>query len=110
MYRFARWQPLLSAAATEADVLRIMREYLATLGPEDIALLPDSCRIPAIHSTQDIEYAAVSLAQCDLKSDPGAPPSRLLTEMAHTFAWAQARIRDLRSRWPSPPVGSEGRG
>ena len=103
MYRFARWQPLLTTAATEADVLRIMREYLAVLEPADIALLPESCRIASVRDTQDIELAAVTLAQCDLKCDPGATGSRLLTEMAHTFAWAQARIRDLRSRWPSPP-------
>ena len=105
MYRFARWQPLLSSAATEADVLRLMREYLAVLQPADLVSLPESCRISTIRSTQDIELAAVTLAQCDLKSDPAAAASRLLTEMAHTFAWAQARLRDLRSRWPSPPEG-----
>jgi hypothetical protein len=93
---------LLNAAASEADVLRIMREYLATLIPGDVAMLPESCRIAAIRTTQDIESAAVTLAHCDLKADPAEDSSKLLTEMAHTFAWAQARIRDLRSRWPSP--------
>jgi hypothetical protein len=102
LYRFARWQPLLNSASTEADVLRIMREYLAALLPEDVALLPENCRISSIRSTEDVETAAVTLAQCDLKANHADPASKLLTEMAHTFAWAQARLRDLRSRWPAP--------
>jgi hypothetical protein len=92
----------LNSASSEADVMKIMREYLATLAPEDFAILPEECRISSIRSTQDIEQAAVTLAHCDLKADPGDTSSKLLTEMAHTFAWAQARLRDLRSRWPSP--------
>jgi hypothetical protein len=93
---------LLNSAASEADVLRIMRDYLATLLPDEVALLPESCRIASIRSTQDVELAAVTLAHCDLKANPAEPASKLLTEMAHTFAWAQARLRDLRSRWPTP--------
>ena len=102
MYRFTRWQPLLSAAGSEEDVIRIINEYLATLLPAELALLPPSCRIAPVSHPHEIGDAAVTLSHCDLKTSHDDPGAKLLHEMAHTFAYAQTRLRDLRSRGLAP--------
>lgn len=102
MHRFTRWQPLLSAAGTEEEIIRIINEYLATLQPDELALLPPSCRIPPISNPHEIGDAAVTLSHADLKISHEHPGANLLHEMAHTFAFAQNRLRDQRSRWLSP--------
>ncbi|HET7730754.1 MAG TPA: hypothetical protein VFK48_12040 [Usitatibacter sp.] len=97
MEPYERWQPLLNRTSTEEEVLRVLREYVQTLLPSDLALLPPGLRL-LFETPQEVESSAVALTQQDVRTPSDEPSSRLLNELAHTFACAQSRLREMRLR------------
>ena len=47
---------------TVEDVVRLTRDFIATLTPEDLMLLPESCRPLRVKAEDDIEYWAYKLS------------------------------------------------
>ena len=48
------WRTALESAATEDDVVRVARDYLATLTREQVGLLPQNCRPGPIETCADV--------------------------------------------------------
>jgi hypothetical protein len=82
---------------TGDEVVRLMRDYVAAWRPADLALLPPECVIAMRLSTpEEVAFAAVTLAQCELKAREDDPGTAVLREMARTFVAAHERLRQIR--------------
>ena len=94
MHRFQRWRETLQKAHTEDDVGRVMRDYVATLTPEVVRLLPDDCQRAL--GDPDIQAAAVALLQCELGYRGSDSVAAVMHEIAHTFAAAATRLTAIK--------------
>jgi hypothetical protein len=84
------WHAMLDSAETEADVVRITREFLATLSPYDIARLPPHCRPGKMVDMSDISgYAFVIVRH---RCVPGAGTARVAHKLASFFTSASTRL------------------
>ena len=55
------WLRRLDAAPTAADVMWIVRDYLATWRPEEIDRLPEDCRPGRVSERDEVSYIAYQL-------------------------------------------------
>jgi predicted Zn-dependent protease with MMP-like domain len=94
MHRFQRWRQALQEAFTEEAVVGVMRDYVATIAPEVVSLLPQECR-EAVREP-DLQSAAVTLIQCELAYQGSESIGVLLHEIAHTFAAASTRLTAIK--------------
>ena len=99
MHRFQRWREFLQKAHTEEEVDRVMRDYVATLTPEVIGLLPQACQ-DALREA-DLQAAAVALLHCEMGFKGPDSMVAILHEIAHTYAAASTRLTAIR-REPFP--------
>ena len=91
------WPHVLDGAKTEQDLVTIVREYLATLSPSEIARLPEICRPGKISDGEDVSELAFRLTREHL-SFPGPLADRLLLErLMGFFSHATARLSVLQS-------------
>lgn len=98
------WHVLLDSALTEADVVRITREFLATLSPYDIARLPPHCRPGKMVDSSDISgYAFVIVRH---RCVPGAGTARVAHKLASFFTSASTRLARICSTHQPVPRGS----
>lgn len=89
------WHVLLDSAMTEADVVRIAREFLATLSPYDMARLPPHCRPGKMVDTSDISgYAFIIVRH---RCVPGAGTARVAHKLASFFTSASTRLARIYS-------------
>jgi hypothetical protein len=100
MYTYKRWAAGIAATQSVDDLLGLIREYIATITPSELSLLPEECRAHRLRDIDDLAEMAVTFAKCELATDPGAPAYGLLHEMALTFAAAQGRLRIIRGAFP----------
>jgi hypothetical protein len=91
------WAAEFASCSTEADVVRLANDYLATWLPSDLEYLPDECRVVGVENAEDVAYAAVVFTQSELQAKPETPAAAILASMAEVFIAAQARLRQLRS-------------
>jgi hypothetical protein len=86
------WLSQIESARSAAELVRLLRDYLASLTPEARAQLPAGCAAENISSPAEIQEWAVSLAQEDLRT-PGAPrDAQTLHLAAIIFAAAGSRL------------------
>lgn len=102
-----RWQRQIETAPTEADVIGIVRRYLATLPEADFLALPADCR-PSLPSTpEEVATWAVHLVTAEMKRGGGDPTAELLHQLAVVFSGANTRFAQLaqeaRMLRPRPP-------
>jgi len=94
MHRFQRWREVLQSANTPRAVEMVMRDYVDSLPPGTIEVLPRECQ-EALHDP-DVSAAAVVLLQCEVTARDLSPEvAAVLHEIAHTFAAASVRLRGL---------------
>ena len=93
MHRFIRWRDAMQAAPSADMVVRIIRDYVTTIPPEVLTLLPEECQRAVKDS--DVQAAAITILHCELafRGDPFV--SEVLHEIAHTYAAASLRITRL---------------
>jgi hypothetical protein len=109
MHRFVKWREALNLAPSAAALDGVMRDYVDTLAPL-LAVLPEDCR-RALAPPIDIQWAAVTLMQAELRCEGSADSRALLHEVAHTFAAAALRVTQLHvARRPTrtPEQGADG--
>ena len=94
------WSTSVTVARTDAELLALLREYLAAFGVEARRPLPAECHDLELHDVEAISTHALTLARCDLFLEADAPSRELLRQMSLTFAAAQARLRAIRSLLP----------
>jgi hypothetical protein len=101
MHRFERWREMLQGAHTHRAVEVVMRDYVESLPPGTIGVLPLECQHALGDS--DISAAAVSLLQCEMTAKNLSPDvATVLHEIAHTFAAASVRLRSMHAPPPVP--------
>ena len=67
------WQDQLEQARTEADVVALVREFMATVSPWEVARLPEALRPRKITDASDVTQYAFDLVTPDLPTpEPGS--------------------------------------
>jgi hypothetical protein len=89
------WQDQLDRAATEADVVAVVREFLATVSPWEVARLPRELRPRRIHDASDVTLYALDLVRGDIHDNEGT--QRVLHRLAHMFSRASLRLSAILS-------------
>jgi len=86
------WQGRLNSATTVAEVVVLVKEFLATWSAEDLVKLPDGCETGDMNSSDDIAFYAFRLVreQC---SD--AIQCIELHRMATFFSTASQRVSQI---------------
>jgi hypothetical protein len=85
------WLRRLDAAPTSKDVMWVVRDYLATWRPEDIARLPQSCRPGLPSERDDVSYVAYQLKRNAINESPAQQ------KMNRFFGAATRRLGDFTS-------------
>lgn len=97
MHRFQKWRDALQLAASQRSVTRVMRDYAQALPPEVRRTLSPDCQY-ALAEPIDVQLAAVTLLQAELAHVGTSRETETLHEIAHTFAAAALRFRELPER------------
>lgn len=89
------WHQRLEELESVHEVLNSVRDYIATLTPEELARLPENRRPGRIKGDDDIEYWTFKLSR-----SPNAPPEpgidvELMQEIFHHFLHASVRISQI---------------
>ena len=90
------WRSALEAAATEDDVVRVARDYVATLTREQVGLLPQSCRPGPIAKCADVAECAMRLVQECLNYHAEGASLDFMMEISEFFSEATARMSELK--------------
>src|SRR4051812_27993805 len=102
IHRFKEWREALHLAPDTNTVYGIVRDCARVIRPV-FAIFPEDCR-RALADGADIQTAAVTLLQAELRFDGSDSQRALLHEVAHTFASAAVRITMLHPRTGSVPA------
>jgi hypothetical protein len=91
------WQHRLDAAHGVDEVVAATRDFLANLGPLELAALPEECRPPAkIFDADDVSSYAFELVrfECAERDDT----AELVHKLARFFSHASMRVAQLTAR------------
>jgi len=90
------WQEKLDGAGTEAEVVEVARDYVATLDPQEVAALPEPCRPRKLLTANDVSSYAFDLVryECD-DADESAP---FIHRLAAFFSHASIRLSEILRR------------
>ena len=98
------WCELLESRATLEQLLGVVKDFMATIGPEDLAALPQPCRPPGrFWTASDLSDYAFTLVQhqCGLNAEnEGA------RRLANFFSSAAARAAVLSNEATRPTASS----
>ena len=97
MHRPERWIPLLNECESETDLLRVLRDFLSTIPPKDLASIPIGAGIASFESAVDLAGIAVSLAREELLFSGEDEARKLLNNVTTVFAAAAKRLAELQS-------------
>ena len=86
------WLSQIEGARSATELVRLLRDYLSALAPEERAHLPAACTADNISSASDIQEWAVTLAREDLKGTGTAGVDDGLHHAAVVFAAAGSRL------------------
>jgi hypothetical protein len=89
------WQEQLVSASTEAQVIAVVRSYLAQLPEETLALMPPELRQAAVTDVTAVAGLAVAAAKAELATAYDAPGVLVLRDASMFFASAAVRITTL---------------
>lgn len=100
MHRFFRWRDRLNATKDAREVRALIAEYLLTIEPAVVKLMPAPCQEALAEG--DVQNCAVALLQAELSYSGPDSMRELLHEAAHTFAAASVRLSKLRMEPVAP--------
>ena len=95
MIRF-RWRTSLKQATDEGEVLRLVREYLATWGSDERACLPPTAWPDVIESARDVTQTTFRLGALHADYHGDAEGLKRLQELWLFFTHAAVRLTQLR--------------
>jgi hypothetical protein len=93
-----RWIPLLQDCDSEIEIMRVLRDFLSTIPPKDLAEIPAGAGIATFQSVMDLAGIAVSLAREELLFSGDEEARRLLNSVTAVFSAAAGRLAELQSR------------
>ena len=80
---------------SEEEVVELVRMYLGSWRPEDLAEIPVQCRPGKVRDAEDVGDCAYELTKARIAANG---PQALLVEMETFFAQACSRISELEAR------------
>jgi thiamine biosynthesis protein ThiC len=86
------WQERLDDAATEHDVLSVVRDYLATISHEEYASLPPALRPGKIVDANDVTTYAFDLVRQECH-DEGL--QHIVQRLGHVMSRASIRLSEI---------------
>lgn len=98
----ASWLLQIDNAASDGEVVAIVRDYFALWSPEEIALLPDECRPPHLRDASDVEELHRCAVEAFRSSRAIGDAQTLLQKLASLVGHACMRLAQLREA--NPPV------
>jgi hypothetical protein len=90
------WQDRLEAADSESDVVQIARDYMATLDPDEVGILPGSCRPRKLITANDVSSYAFDLVRYECGDADLAAP--FIHRLAAFFSHASIRLSEIMRR------------
>jgi hypothetical protein len=96
------WHGKLEIAESAEEVVALVRDYIATLAPEDLGRLPDPCRSLRVKAEDDIEYWTYRLSQRHRRED-AAVDAELAQDVFNHFLHASLRISQIRRSATAAP-------
>ena len=101
------WGDLLDDVDAPEDILKVVKDFLATWDPFELAALPAECKPPPYFvEPEDVVNYAVTLVQSHCGPAQGDPG---VYRMAKFFSHAARRVAILMSAVPSPAATNEPR-
>jgi hypothetical protein len=90
------WQGRLDDARTESDVVSVVRDFMASIEPREIAMLPEPCQPGKFFDANDVTSFAFTLIrnECDADSES----ARLGKKLSAFFAGASIRLSQILAR------------
>jgi hypothetical protein len=85
----------IRAASTEAEVMSAVRDYLSSLSPDKVAILPPTLVTLGIDYAKDIAQAALELARHEALAVADAPQAAFLNDAATVLSTAAMRLAVL---------------
>lgn len=89
------WTERLNSATSEAEVVSVVREYLALLTPEELSALPEACRPGKLVDGADLASYAVEMVRH--RSSDGLEASDRTHRIAALLTSASTRLSALSS-------------
>jgi len=97
VHRPERWIPLLKECESETELMRVLRDFLSSVPPADLAAIPVGAGIATFESAVDLAGIAVSLAREELLFSGDEEARKLLNSVTAVFSAAAARLAELQS-------------
>ena len=91
------WPDLLAAAATPGAVIGVVRDYVATWTPEELAALPATCFPPKFYVPEDVVLYTFALVEYEMGT---SSPDAGVFRMSGFFSEATRRITQLMGTVP----------
>ena len=86
------WARKIEEANRQEEVVRLVREYIESRPPEQLALLPAECSLPKAFTPDEIAHCAYSLSAHHAHDDSG----RIVQRIAAVLSRASVRIAELK--------------
>jgi hypothetical protein len=93
--KVSRWHLALDQAATVDTVMTIMRDYVDSLSPHELAMLHEKCRPGRLKGDDDIAYWTFVLAQHQCREEDLEQQETHQAVLNH-FLHASMRISEIR--------------
>jgi hypothetical protein len=87
------WQDSVRAAETEADVLDLVKDFVAQFSPSEIAQLPPACRPGKFHDAGDVTEYAFDLVRH--RCEEGEESADTIHRLSAFFTDANQRLSEL---------------
>lgn len=98
------WSDLTQRSTSEEELVQVMRDYVATWSPEELARLPIECRPGRIRDGEDIAQWAFELASSHCANTCKAEDEPILAKMLVFVTQASMRLAQLKATAPGPEM------
>ena len=90
------WQERLDDSSTESDVVAVVKDFMASIEPREVMMLPEACRPGKFFDANDVTSYAFTLIrnECDDNSES----ARLGKKLSVFFAAASIRLSQIMAR------------
>jgi len=89
------WYSQLDRAKTVGDAVAVARDFMATWSPEELALLPPSCRPGRLRDEEDVEALHATLVEAYRQSRATGPELDALQRITSFVVRASIRLAEL---------------
>jgi hypothetical protein len=92
--RVSRWHLMMDASHRADEVLAVLREYVDSLSPAELAALPPRCRPGRLKGEDDITHWTFILAQHQCREE-STFEKQVHQDVLNHFLHAQMRLADI---------------